>query len=567
MNELSPEEPVPDPDMQRAGHLILEGRLQEAETVLQQVIARRPEDPDPHYTLGVIYQNSQRLPEAITKLSHALELDPEFAEAYCNLGVILSTEGKKAEALAAFKRAIEIDPELFDAHSKLGDLLMTQGLRRDAIVSFRRAAAVAADRPIGLLAEARALEAEARLTEAEALLRKLLATAPKRQTGAALSLLGSVLAQLGRFEEAVAAYDETIATSPDVADACVAYFGRVNAAKLTEADRPLVDRMIALVDKGIPDNLRMTMHLALGKAFDDIGDCAAAIRQYDAANAIRQRDGRLNQPGLAAWVDRLRAWCTPEFFARTARVAEAGQVPIFILGMPRSGTTLLEQILSSHPAVAAGGELSFWGQHGPAWSRAGPDGFSPERTASLAGEYATILAGIDPDALRVIDKNPWNFQWIGMIRQALPNARFIHSQRHPVDTCLSIYFTHFTMPQPYMSDRSDLAFYYRQYARLMEHWRRVLPTDRYTEVDYATLVGNREAEARRLIAFCGLEWDDACLSHETNARPVQTASVWQARQPVYRSSLERWRRYEPWLGELRQLLPPSGDASELATRV
>ena len=153
------------------------------------------------------------------------------------------------------------------------------------------------------------------------------------------------------------------------------------------------------------------------------------------------------------------------------------------------------------------------------------------------------------------DKRPGNFEMLGLIRLAFPDARIIHCRRNPVDTCLSIFFANFGASQDYAWDRGDLAFAYRQYERLMDHWRRVLPSDRFTEVQYATLVAEQEVETRRLIAFCGLDWDDACLAPERNGRVVRTASLWQARQPVYKTSVERWRRYEPWLCELRELLP------------
>jgi hypothetical protein len=153
----------------------------------------------------------------------------------------------------------------------------------------------------------------------------------------------------------------------------------------------------------------------------------------------------------------------------------------------------------------------------------------------------------------VTDKNPFNFLHLGAIRLALPGSRAIHCRRDPIDTCLSIYFTRFATPLAFAYDRSDLVFYYRQYERLMAHWRALIPTDRLLEIDYEALIADREPLTRRMIAFCGLPWDDACLAPEGNSRLVRTASIWQARQPVYRTSVERWRRYEPWLGELRQL--------------
>jgi hypothetical protein len=275
---------------------------------------------------------------------------------------------------------------------------------------------------------------------------------------------------------------------------------------------------------------------------------------------------------------------------------------VLIIGMPRSGTTLVEQILSSHPSVAAGGELSFWSERVRQWlarsaetgGPAGPalsaeqirppypslaagrdvgvrDGGSsdwlPTRfgqveadaLAQAAEDYLAALRAIGPDALRVTDKAPTNFERLGPILLAVPKARVIHCRRHPVDTCLSIFFT--SLKSRLAWNRGDLVFQYRQYERLMEHWRSALPANRFTEVEYATLIADREAETRRLVAFCGLEWNNACLAPERNARVVTTASVWQARQPVYKTSLQRWRRYEPWLGELRELLPATEKVS------
>ena len=220
-------------------------------------------------------------------------------------------------------------------------------------------------------------------------------------------------------------------------------------------------------------------------------------------------------------------------------------MPVFIVGMPRSGTTLTEQILSSHPAVAAAGELPFWKARLSEWGL--PAGGFPERGAlsKAADDCRVLMRRIGPQALRVTDKQPENFELLHLIRIALPDAPIIHCRRQPVDTCLSIYFSNFWGHQDYAFDRGNLVFQYRQYERLMDHWRSILPPDRFTEVDYEALIADREAETRRLIAFIGLEWNEACMAPERNLRSVKTASAWQTRQPVYKSSVERWRRYEP----------------------
>ncbi|MGA7196339.1 sulfotransferase family protein, partial [Roseiarcus sp.] len=229
--------------------------------------------------------------------------------------------------------------------------------------------------------------------------------------------------------------------------------------------------------------------------------------------------------------------------------------PVLIVGLPRSGTTLTEQILSSHPEIAAGGEREPWGARfaarGDIW---GPTS-TPEATRRLADDYLAALRRFGPDAKRVTDKTLGNFMLLGVIHRVFPEATLIHCRRHPIDTALSIFTTNFEMNYDFASDRSDLVFFTRQYQRLMAHWREVLPPDRFVEVEYEALVADLEPQARRLIAACGVEWNDASLEPHRNTREITTASIWQARQPIYRTSVERWRRYEPWLGELRELAP------------
>jgi Sulfotransferase family len=278
---------------------------------------------------------------------------------------------------------------------------------------------------------------------------------------------------------------------------------------------------------------------------------------FDRANAIKRRTARFDRPELAEHVDRLVARYTPDFFAASEALGVHDETPLLILGMPRSGTTLVEQIVSRHPAVAAGGELRFWARRGMSSGIAEASYLSAEAGHGLAREYLALLCRIGPQAARVTDKAPFNHLRLGLVHLLLPQARIIHCRRHPVDICLSMYFTFFKERMDFAWAKADLAFAFRHYARLMEHWCAVLPRERFVEVDYEELIAGREAVTRQLVAFAGLDWHDACLSPERNARTVTTASLWQARQPVYSTSVARWRRYEPWLGELRELLPPS----------
>ncbi len=525
------------------------GRLPEAITALQDAARLLPHDAVAQYNLGLTYLKANRLPEAVASLRQATELQPDFGRAHYNLGVALQGRGHETAAIQALRAAIALKTRVNEANSRLGDLLHARGDLIEAAGCYRRAA----DGSIaGRLNAAKALAAGEKYGEAATVLRRLLALEPGN--AAARWNLGFILALQGSFDDAVAQLEQACALAPS---AVGAFYNLVTAKRVTEADRPLIERAIEVLDSGkLYDVARMTAHYALGKAFDDLRDYAAAIHHFDAANQIKNNFSVYDRDELAALVDTLIARCTPEYFAAHAALGAQDETPVLIVGMPRSGTTLVEQILSSHPLVAAGGEREFWSGRGPDWAHCGVDGLVPAAIAGLADDYRAELARIAPDATRVTDKMPHNFMWIGLIHLVFPRARIIHCRRHPVDTCLSLYFTFFERKLSFASDRGNLVFEYRQYEKLMKHWRAVLPDDRFLDVDYEALVAERETWTRRLVEFCGLDWDDACLHHERNRGTVKTASLWQARQPIYRNSVARWRRYEPWLGELRELLPP-----------
>jgi hypothetical protein len=253
--------------------------------------------------------------------------------------------------------------------------------------------------------------------------------------------------------------------------------------------------------------------------------------------------------------------------ARAPELGSRDAKPVLIIGMPRSGTTLVEQIVSMHPAAAAGGELHFWNERGAAWSRSGAAGSEMPFLARAAADYLSVLRAIAPKASRVTDKMPFNFLWAGLIHLAFPRAIIIHCRRAAVDTALSIHQTHFHPGVAFPTGGAELVAYFRGYQRLIDHWRSVLPADRFIEVDYEDLTSKPEPVIRRIIAACGMGWHDACLRPECNPRAVKTPSKWQTRQPIYRTSVARWRRYEPWLGPLRELVdrPERDDAQDTKT--
>ena len=533
---------------ERGIRLVEAGRPSAAISAFRRAIELDPGEAASHHALGRALLRLDRLAEAAASLSLATTLRDDAA-AYHDLGVALQRQDLRVEATAAYRRAVELAPELAEAHAALGELLILADEDEEAARCFRRAAAVDPDTVAGRLSLAKACMLETNFSEAETQLRQALACEP--QNDELMKYLGDVLARQGRFDEASEAFDRTLELNPRHV---AAHFTMVEARKCTEADRPRLERMLAaLDDAGLGDADRVQLHFAIGKLLDDLGDYAEAMRHFDIAN--QRRRAAFDRAGFSADVDRIVRRFTPGFFAANSAFGRDDDAPLMIVGLPRSGTTLVEQIISSHPQVAAGGELPFWVKRAGPWGIAEATYLSTEMAHDLAGEYLAQLRRIGPTATRITDKQPFNLLNLGIIHLLLPKARIIQCRRHPVDTCLSIYFTNFMQVIGFATDKADLADAYQLYARLMDHWRTVLPSDRFLEVHYEELIADREAVTRRLVAFSGLDWSDSCLQPERNNRAVVTASLWQARQPVYATSVERWRHYEPWLGELRRLLP------------
>jgi hypothetical protein len=243
-----------------------------------------------------------------------------------------------------------------------------------------------------------------------------------------------------------------------------------------------------------------------------------------------------------------------QFFEKYAKLGLNNDTPVFIVGMPRSGTTLVEQVISSHPDVGAGGELRFWRDDVEALRRELSRGLISEIVVNdTAARYLALLESIKPGKKFMTDKMPINFLFLGAIHLVFPRARIIHCRRNALDTCLSIYMTRYVTPPEFANDRGNIVFGYKQYERLMAHWRAVLPRENLLEVDYETLVAERGKETRRIVEFLDLPWDEACMYPEKNERAVMTPSLWQVRQPVHNNSVRRWRNYEPWLGVFSEL--------------
>ena len=543
-----------------ATQLLRAGRPADAITPLREAALLQPSNAIIQHDLGLACLEVGQIPDAISALRQAVANNPRYADAYFRLGIALEKLGDIGGAIVAYDRATELLPSLTEAWFRAGALVYTLGHRDEAIGCFRRAAATGGNTSFGRLGKARALLTEDRNQEAELVLRKTLALDP--QNALAHDLLGNLLSEFGRFGEARECFQRAIAIAPLLAGC---YYDLVRCRRVTSDDDGLLEQMeVALATPGLEAAQRLRLHLAIGKAADDLGDYALAMQHFDAAEAVRRSSVPFDSAAFTIEIDRLIARCTPELIARASELGSSDATPVLILGMPRSGTTLVEQIVSMHPEVGAGGELNFWNERGAAWHRSvaaeNETPFVPtenratEFLAKAAADYLGVLRAIAPKAARVTDKMPFNFIWAGLIHLAFPRATFIHCRRAAVDTALSIHQTHFHPGLAFPTGGAELVAYFRSYQRITDHWRRVLPADRFIEVDYEDLTSAPEPVIRRIIAACGLAWHGACLRPESNPRAVKTPSKWQTRQPIYRTSVARWRRYEPWLGALRPLV-------------
>ena len=559
------------------------GRLRDAELAYRQVLARDPRHADSlhllgllacdagrpdigidligkaiqinpkaasyHFDLATIFQEQGKLDQAVACYHKATVLEPGYLEAHSNLGCLLQELGRSAEAVDCHRRALQLQPNIAETYNNLGIALQALERLGDAVASYRKAIALKPNFANAYNNLGGALKDQGLWDEALASFAKALEFSPNAPE--THSNLGMAWLDQGRFAEATAAFETALRLGGDPGPA---YHGLSVCRKFTEADRPLIAAMqTALENPKLASASRVLIHFALGKIFDDLTDYASAIRHFDEGNRLERERRRFDAAGFTALVD----WLIAAFpdGASVSAAASDSELPVLIVGMPRSGTTLVEQILASHREIGAGGELSFWLERLLPVRRRQAALLDPAAEQAAIRDYLALLGEIAPGAARVTDKMPFNFQFLGHVHRLLPQARFIHCRRNPIDTALSNYVTRFAGPHDFSYARADIVAYYREYQRLMDHWRAILPADRLLEIDYEELVADPETVSRRMVAFCGLDWDAACLAFHETDRPIKTASAWQARQPVYRSSAERWRRYEPWLGELRALLP------------
>lgn len=523
---------------------------------------RKAHAADTHYlepisNLGALLLEEDEIDEAEKMLQQALHLAPDYPEAICNLGGVMLAREQNDAAIAQYQRALQLRPVYAEAQMGLSKTLQALEQFPHAESSARRAVEIAPEN-----AKAHALLAN--------VLNDLLdGKSAQDEYEKALSLdanceeallgLGDLHMQNGKMELAESLFRKSLALKPD---GIAARIHLVQVKKVKSNDENF--ESLCAEETQLPtfsENKQLSLHFALGKGYDDLGEHDKAFPHFLAGCKQKRSKFDYDAEAMTQQFQEIASVFNKSHLENLRGGGDASTLPIFVLGMPRSGTTLTEQIIASHPDVFGAGELPDLLRIAHRKTAPELDRF-PDNLQALNSEYLSVwgaeyiaeLRKHDASAKRITDKMPANFFMVGLIHVMLPNAKIIHVNRNPVDTCVSC-FTHlFKQKQEHTYDLAELGRYYRDYGRLMQHWRDVLPADAFLDVQYEDIVADKEKEARRLLSFCDLEWDAACLDFHKTERTVRTASVTQVRQPIYTSSVDRWRKYEKHLGPLLEAL-------------
>ena len=568
------------------------GKYEESRHCLERVLTLQPHNAEAYNNLGNTCKRLGLVQQAEKNWRRALALKQNYAEPHSNLANLLAEQGEFDRAAEHAKRAIELSPRLADAYINLAGVETArqrfyEALRwLDALLMFSPRHSTA------LAARALALKKLDRLEEALDAANNALAAGP--DNAEAQNAQGLVLQAMGKFDAAITAYDRAASLPGTVAEQALinrailfmekgdsnsaeaafngavekfpnsasAWFNRADLKKFGPGDAE-IGAMQFLLAKGdeISKGDKMLLHFALGKAFLDTNDSDRAFAHLNEGSRMKRSQISYDADATSQWMRSIATVFSADFLASHAGEGAASSMPVFVLGMPRSGTTLVEQILASHPAVHGAGELSYMqnivNELGNFPSSAASLG--PATLRAFGEKYLSQITKLAAGSARVVDKMPINFAYAGLIHLILPGAKIIHSRRDPVDTCLSCYSKLFTAEQSFSYDLAELGQFHRDYQELTAHLRNVLPAENFLEVDYEAVVEDLESEARRMLKFLGLPWNSACLAFHETKRPVRTASVNQVRQKLYKTSSGRWRQHKANLGPLLAALDISAE--------
>jgi tetratricopeptide (TPR) repeat protein len=535
-------------------------RFEEALASHDKALAIKPDYIEAHYDRGNTLHALKRFGGALASYDKALNLKPGYVEALNNRGNTLRALRRFADALLSYDRALAINPKFAEALNNRGNTLRDLNRFEDALGSYDKALAMHPTFAEALNNRGNTLRDLNRFEEAMASYRKALAIRP--DSVEALSNLGMVLKELGKFAEARWAAERIIEVAPQRASA-YRLFGEVN--QFVPGDR-YVAIMEALARDAASLSVydQVELHFALAKAYEDLGRLEDSFAQLLVGNSLKRRLIAYDEAASLSTVKHIGEVFTPELIGSLRDVGEPSSIPVFIVGMPRSGTTLVEQVLASHPQVFGAGELKCFSNvvagratnNGVQRFRDLVSSMSGEQFRQLGESYVAEIKRLAPSAIRIVDKMPTNYAYVGLIHLALPKAFIIHTVRDPVDTCMSCFSNLFAEANDYSYDLAELGRYYRHYQDLMAHWHRVLPPGRILDVSYEDVVSDLESAARRIVGHCDLDWDVRCLSFNQTKRPVRTVSAAQVRKPIYKSSVGRGRAYEAFLAPLLAELSP-----------
>lgn len=579
--------------------LLQQGKLDEAKRCFRTSIKLNPGNPIPHNGLGQLYRLQEDLPKSVASLNEALRIAPRFLTAHIQLALTLRALKQSEKAIAHARSAVEINPNAADAWHTLAELLHDQADFEASLSAFQRALQLKPTAEtwcaLGALMEELNRREAARDSYSHALQLQPQMLRAHIRLGVVVSGQGDIDAARGHLEAALQIQPEHPIATAELANV-LALQGHYQAAgqrlepllkgRNTRIEVALAyaaisgrigrqGRALNLLEQlntsgKIPATHQEPLLFALARLYEKSSCYEEAFRHYQRAQSLRPLADDLDRH--LAEMEAIRTAFTAQHLAGLPRAGHGSQRPIFIVGMPRSGTSLVEQILASHPQVHGGGELTaLWKiiQSLPASLGSGTSypacvqEINPDQLLRLANDYLDHLKTLSANALRITDKLPHNFLHLGLIELLFPQAHVIHCVRDPLDTCVSIYFHRFNTSHLYARNLHSLGRYYRGYEQHMAHWTNVLTLSLLT-VRYEDLVEDVEGMSRRLVAFCGLDWDPACLRFHANERVVNTPSHEQVRRPIYRDALQRWRNYEPWIGPLRKGLAATTDTSPSA---
>jgi tetratricopeptide (TPR) repeat protein len=512
-------------EINKAEQFTKDGDPKRAEDIFRSILKRDPNHVEAARLLAKIAADKNRYRDAEIFLRHAVKFAPDYARLWVDLTNVLRESDRSDEALKCAATVLELAPDTAESHMLYAGVLGTLGRHDDAIASYEKTLEISPNKP------------------------------------GALCSMAHHLKTVGSQEEAIANYRNCIAIKPDHAEA---YWSLANL-KTFQFDAGEIETMHSLLeDEDLIDLSRVQIHNALGLDRESRSEYETAFSHYQQCNSLRRNSESYDPVETETRNDRLISFFDAEFLQQHAGAGNEDSSPIFVVGLPRSGSTLIEQILASHSMVDGTHELSDLTRVVQSLHRPGkknvqfPDTLSElsaDEWRRIGGDYIESTEKYRAGAAYFIDKNPNNFIYVGLLRLALPNAKIINARRHPLDSCFGSYKQLFASGQPFSYDLVELGEYYLQYVRVMEHWHQVAP-GYVLDVQYEQVVTDLETEVRRLLDFCGLPFEEGCLRFHETDRAVKTASSEQVRRPIYTSSVNLWRNYEASLGDLIEVLQP-----------